>query len=113
MEEFRIYHNKSTLYHLQANGIVDEYNNILKTALTKVCNVQHDNWDQIIPAVLWVYRATQKKTDRSHTVQIGIQEGSNNSHGIYYSQFKGFYYDKFDGEGCITKMLTRVNGAWR
>ena len=62
MEEFRIYHNKSTLYHLQANGIVDEYNNILKTALTKVCNVQHDNWDQIILVVLWVYRATQKRS---------------------------------------------------
>lgn len=56
-----MYHHKSTPYHPQDNGIVEVFNNILKNALTKVCNVKRNDWDVCMPTVLWAYRTTCKK----------------------------------------------------
>jgi hypothetical protein len=40
------------MIHHQENGMVEAFNKILENELTKVCNVQRDNWDQGIPTVL-------------------------------------------------------------
>jgi len=40
MEEFQVYHQKSTPYHPQANGMVEVFNKVLKNVLDKVYNAQ-------------------------------------------------------------------------
>eukprot|EP00253_Pinus_taeda_P028180 PITA_28180 len=60
IEEFHVYHHKSTPYQPQANRTVEGFNKVLENALTKVCNAQRSDWDLRIPAVLWAYRTTCK-----------------------------------------------------
>jgi transposase InsO family protein len=60
-KEFLVYHKKRTPYHPKENGIVESFNNILETTLTKICSVNRDDWYLRVPTVLWAYTITCKK----------------------------------------------------
>ena len=61
LKEFLIDHHKSLAYHRQANGSIESFNKTLAKGLTKICNIDKDDWDEKIPAILWAYRTTYKK----------------------------------------------------
>lgn len=61
MKTFMIHHNKSSLYHPQANDVVEAFNKILEKGLTKVISANKDDWDEIIPATLCAYRTTVRR----------------------------------------------------
>jgi len=61
LEEFQVYHQKDTTYHPQVNGMVEDFNKISENMLTRVCNMQRNEWDMCIPVVLWAYKTIYKK----------------------------------------------------
>lgn len=60
VREAMIHHHWAIAYHLQANGIIEGFNNILQHRLTKACLVKHDEYDEQILVVLWDYQTTCK-----------------------------------------------------
>ena len=59
-DQFQIDHRRSTTYHPQSNGAIEAFNKTLTKELRKICNIDKDDWDEKIPAVLWAYRIAYK-----------------------------------------------------
>ena len=53
-------HHKILSYHPQANGAIESFNKTLTKGLTKICNIDKNDWDDKILAILWAYRKTYK-----------------------------------------------------
>ncbi len=61
-----ITHHKSTTYYPQGNGQAESTNKTLKQILTKLVNVNQNDWDVMLPIALWAYR-TAYKVSTQHT----------------------------------------------
>ena len=62
--------DQTMTYHPQVNGVVKEFNKILENTLTKIYNVQRDDWDQKILAVPWAYQKNCKKLTRQNPFHL-------------------------------------------
>ena len=51
-------HHKSLAYHPQSNGSIESFNKTLTKGLTKICNIDKNDWDDKILAILWAYKTT-------------------------------------------------------
>ena len=40
---------------------MESFNKTLTKGLTKICNVDKDDWDDKVPVVLWAYKTTYKR----------------------------------------------------
>ena len=54
----------NSAYHPQTNGLTERFNQTLQTALLKVVNETQTDWDEHLPAVLFVYRTSQQKATK-------------------------------------------------
>ena len=61
LREFIIDHHKTSAYHPQDNGVVKSFNKTLTKGLTKICNMDKDDWDDKVPTVLWPYKTSYKR----------------------------------------------------
>jgi hypothetical protein len=55
-----ITHDKSITYYPLGNGQLESTNKILKQILTKLVNVNGNDWDIMLPTTLWAYQTTYK-----------------------------------------------------
>lgn len=56
MHEFNIKQIRTSPYHPMANGACERWNSTMKTMLSAVCDKYKDNWDVVLPWVLFAYR---------------------------------------------------------
>lgn len=52
----------TTPNNLPANGVCENFNGTLKKMLAKVTDVHHNNWDNLLPAILFTYREVPQKS---------------------------------------------------
>jgi hypothetical protein len=61
-----IRHTLSSAYHPQTNGLVERFNQTLCKSLAKISHERNQDWDNLIPSVLFAYRTMKHSTTR-HT----------------------------------------------
>ena len=53
---------RTTLYHLQSDGMIERFNRIILGMLSSGILEEERNWEQILPAVMMAYRTSVHKT---------------------------------------------------
>lgn len=68
-------HHKSLAYHPQSNGAIESFNKTLTKGLTKISNIENNDQDDKIPAIVWAYRTTHKiSTGKTPSKMVYSQE---------------------------------------
>jgi hypothetical protein len=55
-KEFEVHHQKSTPHYPHENDTIEAFKKNLENALTKICNVNRDDWELKILAILWAQK---------------------------------------------------------
>lgn len=57
-------HRKSTAYHPQTNGLTERLNKTLEDMLSMYVDIEHKNWDEILPYITFAYNTAKQETTR-------------------------------------------------
>lgn len=57
-------HRRTTAYHPQTNGLTERVNKTLADMLCMYVDVEHKNWEEILPYVTFTYNTAQQETTR-------------------------------------------------
>lgn len=57
-------HRKTTAYHPQTNGLTERLNKTIEDMLSMYVDVQHKNWDEILPYITFAYNTAKQETTR-------------------------------------------------
>ena len=55
-------HRTTSAYHPQSNGLCERLNQTLQNTLLKRVNDDQDNWDELLPVVLFAIRTSKQKS---------------------------------------------------
>jgi transposase InsO family protein len=105
-KEFVVHHQKSTLYHPQGNGTVEEFKKILEITLTKIFSVNQDEWDLRVPTVSWAYRTTCKKLTMQTPFKLVYGLKVIFPMEYLVSSLRIFSFTDMDGTSAIQEILT-------
>jgi hypothetical protein len=65
-----IIHHESITYYPQVNGLTKSANKILKQILTKVINVNQNDWDVMLTMASWAYQMAYRITTQHSPYQL-------------------------------------------
>ena len=54
----------TTAYHSQTNGLCERQNHTLADMLSMFVNANHDNWDELLPAITFAYNSSRQESSR-------------------------------------------------
>ena len=96
-------HKITSAYHPQSNGLDERSNQTLKAQLQKLVNDQQDNWDELLPSILFSYRTS--KHDSTRCTPFLLMYGREARLPIDVTRVDGTSPDEVDFTTKVQKML--------